>query len=90
MAIPEHHTSKRLDWMAAYREHPLDNIYTRTIENVPALILGFPIEIIAGLKNTLGYIGEEVVYTTRPIVALQSDSYQIDISIVRNTFIKRK
>jgi len=26
--------------MAALREHPLDNIYTRKTENVPALILG--------------------------------------------------
>ena len=43
-----HHTSETLDWMAAYREHPLDNIYTRIIENLPALLLGFPLETIAG------------------------------------------
>lgn len=43
-----HHTSEKLDWIAAYREHPLDNIYTRVIENLPALLLGFPLETIAG------------------------------------------
>lgn len=44
-----HHTAEHLDWIAAYREHPLDNLYTRTIENLPALLLGFPLELIAGL-----------------------------------------
>ena len=37
-----------MDWMAAYREHPLDNLYTRAIENLPLIILGFPAETIAG------------------------------------------
>lgn len=44
-----HHTAEHLDWIAAYREHPLDNLYTRMIENLPALILGFPLHVIAGL-----------------------------------------
>lgn len=44
-----HHTAEHLDWIAAYREHPLDNLYTRTIENLPALALGFPLEVLAGL-----------------------------------------
>ena len=43
-----HHTAIKMDWMAAYREHPLDNLYTRTIENMPLIILGFPVETIAG------------------------------------------
>ena len=43
-----HHTSVRLDWLAAYREHPFDNLYTRTIENLPLFLLGFPIETISG------------------------------------------
>lgn len=43
-----HHTAERLDWLAAYREHPLDNLYTRVIENTPLLILGFPLESVAG------------------------------------------
>ena len=52
-----HHTSRRLDWMAAYREHPFDNIYTRVIENIPALLLGFPMETIAGFVFFRGLWG---------------------------------
>jgi len=37
-----------MDWLAAYREHPLDNLYTRTIENLPAILLGFPLATIMG------------------------------------------
>ena len=52
-----HHTARHLDWMAAYREHPLDNIYTRVIENLPALLLGFPMETIAGFVYFRGLWG---------------------------------
>ena len=43
-----HHTARTLDWVAAYREHPLDHLYTRFIENFPLLILGVPLEALAG------------------------------------------
>ena len=43
-----HHSSEHLDWLAAHREHPLDSIYTVGIINLPALVLGFPIETLAG------------------------------------------
>ncbi len=43
-----HHTAEHLDWMAAYREHPLDGLFTVTLENLPAMALGFPLEVIAG------------------------------------------
>ena len=52
-----HHTAHHLDWMAAYREHPLDNIYTRVVENLPALLLGFPMETIAGFVYFRGLWG---------------------------------
>lgn len=52
-----HHTAERLDWVAAYREHPLDNLYTRVIENTPALLLGFPLEVIAGFATFRGLWG---------------------------------
>ncbi len=52
-----HHTAERLDWIAAYREHPLDNLYTRVIENAPALLLGFPLELVAGLATFRGLWG---------------------------------
>lgn len=44
-----HHSAEHLDWLAAYREHPLDTIYTVGIINLPALIIGFDL-------NTITYI----------------------------------
>ncbi len=43
-----HHTAEHLDWLAAHREHPLDTIYTLTLINLPAFVLGFPLETLAG------------------------------------------
>lgn len=44
-----HHSTEKLDWLAAHREHPLDSLYTVGLINLPAFILGFPLETIAGL-----------------------------------------
>ncbi|PTX97575.1 sterol desaturase family protein [Verrucomicrobia bacterium LW23] len=44
-----HHTSEHLDWLAAHREHPVDSIYTTLNANLPAFLLGFPLETLAGL-----------------------------------------
>ncbi|XVJ58445.1 MAG: sterol desaturase family protein [Tepidisphaera sp.] len=44
-----HHSSEHLDYLAAHREHPLDTVYTLTLINLPAFILGFPLETLAGL-----------------------------------------
>ena len=43
-----HHTAEHLDWLAAHREHPLDSIYTIGLINLPAFVLGFPLETLAG------------------------------------------
>jgi len=43
-----HHSAEQLDWLAAHREHPLDSIYTVGLINLPAFILGFPLETLAG------------------------------------------
>jgi len=43
-----HHSAEHLDWLAAHREHPLDTIYTMGIINLPAFVLGFPLETLAG------------------------------------------
>jgi sterol desaturase/sphingolipid hydroxylase (fatty acid hydroxylase superfamily) len=43
-----HHSAEHLDWLAAYREHPLDTVYTVGIVNLPFVLLGFPFETIAG------------------------------------------
>jgi sterol desaturase/sphingolipid hydroxylase (fatty acid hydroxylase superfamily) len=44
-----HHTAEHLDWLAAHREHPFDALYTQTLINLPAFLLGFPLETLAGL-----------------------------------------
>ncbi len=44
-----HHSAEHLDWLAAHREHPLDTVYTMGLINLPAFVLGFPLETIAGL-----------------------------------------
>jgi sterol desaturase/sphingolipid hydroxylase (fatty acid hydroxylase superfamily) len=44
-----HHSAEHLDWLAAHREHPLDTIYTLTLINLPAFVLGFPLATLAGL-----------------------------------------
>jgi sterol desaturase/sphingolipid hydroxylase (fatty acid hydroxylase superfamily) len=42
-----HHSAEHLDWLAAYREHPLDTIYTVGLLNLPVFLLGFPFETMA-------------------------------------------
>lgn len=44
-----HHTAEHLDWLAAHREHPIDTVYTMSLINLPAFVLGFPIETLAAL-----------------------------------------
>ena len=44
-----HHSAEHLDWLAAHREHPLDSIYTVALINLPAFIMGFELEAIAGI-----------------------------------------
>ena len=49
-----HHSAEHLDWLAAHREHPLDTIYTVGIINLPAFILGFPLETLAAFITFRG------------------------------------
>ena len=44
-----HHTSTHLDFLAAHREHPLDGLYTQTMVNLPALLLGLSLHQLLGL-----------------------------------------
>ncbi len=43
-----HHSATQLDWLAAYREHPLDSVYTIGLINIPVFLVGFPVETISG------------------------------------------
>ena len=66
-----HHTAEHVDWVAAYREHPVDNLYTRLIENLPAILLGFPLEVLAGFAMFRGlwaiYIHSNVSLNPGPL-----------------------
>jgi sterol desaturase/sphingolipid hydroxylase (fatty acid hydroxylase superfamily) len=44
-----HHSATQLDWLLAFREHPLDGLYTRALLNLPAILLGLQLEAIAGV-----------------------------------------
>jgi sterol desaturase/sphingolipid hydroxylase (fatty acid hydroxylase superfamily) len=54
-----HHSAEHLDWLAAHREHPLDTVYTMGLINLPAFLLGFPLETLAGL---LAFRGMWAIY----------------------------
>jgi sterol desaturase/sphingolipid hydroxylase (fatty acid hydroxylase superfamily) len=69
-----HHTSEHLDWLAAYREHPLDSVYTIGIVNLPAIIMGFSLESIAAVIAFRGiwavYIHSNVRFNIGPLKML--------------------
>jgi sterol desaturase/sphingolipid hydroxylase (fatty acid hydroxylase superfamily) len=66
-----HHTAPHVDWLAAHREHPLDNLYTRLIENLPLIVLGFPLQTLAGFAMFRGlwaiYIHSNVSLSPGPL-----------------------
>ena len=49
-----HHSAEHLDWLAAHREHPVDTVYTMGLINLPAFMLGFPLETLAGFAAFRG------------------------------------
>lgn len=73
-----HHTAPHVDWLAAHREHPFDNLYTRTIENLPLLLLGFPLHMLAGFAMFRGlwaiYIHSNVTLEPGPLRRLLGSS----------------
>ncbi len=42
-----HHTSTRLDWVAAHREHPFDGLYSFTLLSLPVLFFGVDTYLLA-------------------------------------------
>ncbi len=43
-----HHSPKQLDWLSAYRMHPLNDALARIAQTLPLLLLGFSPLVIAG------------------------------------------
>ncbi|MFI5203561.1 MAG: sterol desaturase family protein [Flavobacteriales bacterium] len=66
-----HHSAEHLDWLAAHREHPLDSVYTIGLINLPAFIMGFPLETLAGFIAFRGvwaiYIHSNVRMPLKPL-----------------------
>lgn len=44
-----HHSARHLDWLAAHREHPVDGLLTQLAINLPAMLLGADLWVLAGL-----------------------------------------
>lgn len=69
-----HHSAQHLDWLAAFREHPLDSIYTIGIINLPAFIFGFNLNAIAAIVAFRGlwavYIHSNVRLNIGPLKML--------------------
>jgi sterol desaturase/sphingolipid hydroxylase (fatty acid hydroxylase superfamily) len=69
-----HHSAEHLDWLAAHREHPLDTVYTLTLINLPAFVLGFPLGVLAGFIAFRGiwaiYIHSNVRLPIGPLRAI--------------------
>ena len=69
-----HHSAEHLDWLAAHREHPIDTVYTMGLINLPAFVLGFPLETLMGLIAFRGiwaiYIHSNVRVPTGPLRVL--------------------
>ncbi|MEO5806157.1 sterol desaturase family protein [Devosia sp.] len=42
-----HHSSEQLDWMSAYRVHPVDQVLTKAISLLPIFALGYSTEAVA-------------------------------------------
>lgn len=48
-----HHSSTELDWLAAARVHPLNEVITRAVQVIPFVLLGFQPAVIAGVVPLL-------------------------------------
>lgn len=44
-----HHSARHLDWLAAHREHPVDGVLTQLAINLPAMVLGVDLALLAWL-----------------------------------------
>jgi len=49
-----HHTAEEVDWLASFREHPVDGLTTRLLANLPTILIGFSLLEIAGLMTLRG------------------------------------
>lgn len=38
-----HHSSKKMDWLASFRQHPLETVLVTAAQNAPLVVLGLPL-----------------------------------------------
>jgi len=38
-----HHSAQRLDWLASFRQHPLEIVHVTLVQNIPLILLGLPL-----------------------------------------------
>ena len=72
-----HHSAEHLDWLAAHREHPVDSIYSIIAINLPVILLGLPLEALAGL---LAFRGLWAIFI-HSNVSLTLGNFRISIGI---------
>jgi sterol desaturase/sphingolipid hydroxylase (fatty acid hydroxylase superfamily) len=44
-----HHSAERMDWLASFRQHPVEILLVTLVQNVPLVILGIPLGAHAGV-----------------------------------------
>jgi len=52
-----HHSSRRLDWLASARNHPVNELLGGVLRLFPIFVLGFQIELVAGYLPALSLYG---------------------------------
>jgi sterol desaturase/sphingolipid hydroxylase (fatty acid hydroxylase superfamily) len=48
-----HHASETMDWLAAFRQHPLEIVWMTMIQNAPLVLLGIPLGAHAAVLGAL-------------------------------------
>jgi len=57
-----HHSPKKVDWLSGSRSHPLEILLNQTIEFLPIVLLGSPVEVIA-YKATISAVWGMHIHT---------------------------
>jgi sterol desaturase/sphingolipid hydroxylase (fatty acid hydroxylase superfamily) len=69
-----HHSSAHLDWLASFREHPLEALAITTFQNLPLILLGIPLgahaSVIALLKLTTVFVHADIDVPVGPWTAV--------------------
>lgn len=66
-----HHTSESMDWLAAFRRHPLDVLLTTIVQNGPVVLLGVPlgahVAVIVALRIQTVFVHSDLPVRLGPL-----------------------